>query len=91
VIALGGPDPAEDRHAQVHQDHVGLHRLGEADRLLPVAGLGDHLQLRVHRQRGLDAIPGQRMVVGHEDANDIAHTAPSPADSSIWIVPLLAR
>jgi hypothetical protein len=73
---LGGPDAAEDGHADVHQDDVGLDLLGQVDRLLAVAGLGHHLELGVQRQRGLDAVPRQRMVICHEDANDVTHTAP---------------
>jgi len=51
-------------------------RLGELDRLLTVARLGDHLESRVQRQGDPDPVPGEGMVVGHQDANDFAHAPP---------------
>jgi hypothetical protein len=73
---LGGPDAPEDRHANVHQDHIRLDRLGKVDRLLAVARLGHHLEVGVHGEGRLDAVPGQRMVVCYQDANDVTHTVP---------------
>ena len=76
LIVLGGADASQHGHADVHEDDIGLDLLGEVHRLLAVAGLGHDLELGVQRQRGLDAVPRQRMVICHEDANNVPHTAP---------------
>jgi hypothetical protein len=36
-------------HPQVHEDHVDVYPLRDRDRLGPVAGLADHVELRRRR------------------------------------------
>ena len=49
--ALGGLDPVELGHLDVHHDQVGLELDGEADRLLAVLGLADDLVAGVLERR----------------------------------------
>ena len=46
----GGVEAAEDRHAQVHQDHVGLQLLGQRDRVGAVGGLAGHVEAGLDEQ-----------------------------------------
>jgi hypothetical protein len=52
-----------DGHAQVHQDHVGLGRLREPDRLCSVGGLADHLEIGVSGEHAAQPVPDHGVVV----------------------------
>ena len=61
----GGVQAAEDRHAQVHQDDVGLQLLGQGDRVGAVGGLADDVEAGLEQQ--LDQrLPEHVVVVDHQ-------------------------
>ncbi len=62
----GRLDPVEAGHAYVHQDDVGTLLGGEADRLLAVLGLADHVDPRRRTEQGSKAGAGQRLIVDDE-------------------------
>jgi hypothetical protein len=61
-------DAVHARHADVHEHDVGVEALGERDRLVAVAGLGDHGDPARRLEHGLEARAHERLVVGDEDA-----------------------
>ena len=61
--------PGHHRHAHVHQHHVGLDLRDQLDRLLAVAGLGDHLDALGQRQQRADALAHQGLVVDQADTD----------------------
>jgi hypothetical protein len=62
-------DPVDARHAHVHQHDVGL-ELGRAlGRLGAVAGLADHLEVRLAGQDHAKPGAHQALIVGEQDAD----------------------
>lgn len=59
-------EPVQAGHLDVQQDHVRPVRAGERDGLVPVARLGDHLDVRVPGQDGPHPRPDHRFVVGDQ-------------------------
>jgi hypothetical protein len=47
-----GVEAAHARHLRVHRDDVGAELLGLLDRLLPVGGVADHLEVRLRLEDG---------------------------------------
>jgi hypothetical protein len=77
LIAL---TPVEDRHAQVHQHHVGLERGGAVDRLTAVGGLPRDLELAAGLEDAPEAVAHRRVIVGDQQPDGLAH-----ADSSALV------
>jgi hypothetical protein len=69
----GGADPVEDRHADIHEDDVGVGGRRQFDRAGAVAGLADHLQAGSGGEQRDQSGPDQRLVVGDQGA-DRAHS-----------------
>jgi len=65
--AAGGLQAVQDRHADVHQDHVGPQRARGRHRLGPVGGLAHHLDA-AGGQYQPETGPDQRLVVGDQNA-----------------------
>ena len=59
-------DAAELGHPQVEQQHVGLQRLGQRERLGAVGGEPDHLHGRVALEQRGRALAHQAVIVGDE-------------------------
>ena len=62
----GGLDAVQNRHADVHEHHVGPEPPGGCNRVLAVAGLPHHGGLRLVLQDLAQADPDQRLVVGDQ-------------------------
>jgi hypothetical protein len=56
-----------DRHADVHQDHVGAQQAGSLDGLAPVGGFPHHVQPGLRLEDEPQAAPHERLVVGEQD------------------------
>src|SRR6185437_10103503 len=67
--AAGGLQAVHPGHPDIHQHHVGALAEGQVDRLGPVGGLADDLEVvggvNEHVESGAD----QRLVVGEQDAD----------------------
>jgi len=61
-----GLDPAGLRHPDVHEHDVGQRFAGHGDRLGPVAGLPDQIDVVLLIQDHLQAAPEQGMIVGDQ-------------------------
>jgi hypothetical protein len=70
----GGFKAVEDRHADVHQDYIGVQASGCLDRLAAVAGFADDLDVGLGLEEHAKAGPDQPFVVGEQDAD--AHGGP---------------
>ena len=55
--------PVDARHIQIEQDQVRIVLLGQRNTLFTVAGLGNHLQARVHADKLFYAVAQHRVVV----------------------------
>ncbi len=73
---LRGLDAVLGRHGDVEQNHVGVQRLGEAQRLGTVARLADDLEIGVGREQGSKAGPDDGVVVSDQDSD--RHSTPPP-------------
>ena len=62
----GGLDAVKHRHPDVHEHHVRSQPPGHGDRVLPVAGLARHGDLRLALQDLAQSDPDQRLVVGNQ-------------------------
>ena len=60
----GGLEAVEHRHLNVHQGDVRAVLGGQCDRLPPVGGLGDHLDVVFRFEQRPDAAADQRLVIG---------------------------
>jgi hypothetical protein len=74
----GGVEAAQDRHAQVHQDHVGLQLLGQGDRVGAVGGLAGDLEAGLDEQVD-QGRPEHRVVVGDQQPGPAHAPGPSAA------------
>ena len=63
---VSGPDPADPRHAHVHQDEIRSQLLDELERLLGAGRLADHDQAR-RRTNELTDDPEERRPVVHRE------------------------
>ncbi|GAA3131097.1 hypothetical protein GCM10020001_061500 [Nonomuraea salmonea] len=70
--ALRGLDAVLPGHAHVHERDVGHEAIGQFDRLLPVARLTDHLDVRLRGQRQCQAPPDQLVIVHDQHADRLA-------------------
>ena len=61
-------ESGEPRHRDVEDREIELGAESDLERLLAVAGLGDHLQVRLGIQDQLQAASDELVVVGEEDA-----------------------
>src|SRR5262249_22830295 len=59
----------EVRHADVHEDDVGIDLRGELERLVAVRRLTDELDVGPFVENHLEAAPHERLVVDDEDAD----------------------
>jgi len=75
----GGLDPVKHRHLDVHQRDVRAVLGGQRDRLLPVGGLGDHLDVILRLQQRPDTAADQRLVVSEQDPDHAGARAGSSA------------
>jgi hypothetical protein len=64
-----------DRHADVHQDDIGLELAGEFNCLVAVLGLADDVDLVVSLEDQAEAAAHERLVVGEQDADHVGRTA----------------
>src|SRR5262249_37936153 len=64
-----GLDAVEPRHPHVHQDHIRVERVCELERLDPVRGLADELDVGAGVEDHPEAAANERLVVGDEDAD----------------------
>ena len=67
--ASGRLEPVELGHTDVHQDDRRVEARRLLDRLEPVAGLGDHLDVVLAGEEHAKAGAHHRLVVDHEDAD----------------------
>ncbi len=65
----GQLEPVLILEADVHQQQVWLAATDHFDRLCAVLGFAHHVQLRHHRQQGLDAVADQGVIIDQRDAN----------------------
>src|SRR5207249_8451629 len=68
--ALGGLDPVDAGHLQVHQDHVRPELGHQLDGLLAVGGRAHDLHPRIFVEEPGKAVAEERLVVGDDDAGD---------------------
>jgi hypothetical protein len=78
---VGRRDPVEDRHADVHHDHVGLEPLGDIDPILAVGGLADHLDVRLVLEDHPEPGPNELLVVDQDHPDRGAHRSTAGSDS----------
>ncbi len=75
AVACGDPsrrlDPVEVRHADVHQDDVGLERLDGFDRGESVGGFADDFEVGLGVEDDPEAGPHEFLVVGDQDAGHV--------------------
>ena len=71
----GRLEPVEVRHADVHQDDVGVELAGCPERLLAVARLADDLDVRLRLEDHAEARAHESLVVDDQDTD--AHASPS--------------
>lgn len=64
--ALSGLEAVELRHADIHHDDVGVKTRRLVDRLQPVAGFSDDVDVLLAREEHAEAGPNHRLVVGDE-------------------------
>ena len=62
-----GRDAVAARHAQIHQHDVGTKALDERDRLFPVGGSAEHLDVREQAEQRGEALAHDSLVVGEHD------------------------
>ena len=67
--SAGGLDPVQVGHADIHQHDVGPQRPGGLDRLTPVAGLANDLEVGLGVEDHAEACADERLVVGDQDAD----------------------
>ncbi len=70
-------DPAHNRHAQVHEDNVGVQLFGLAYGVGTVSRLTDDLELDVAGEDAADAVADNGVVVDDEDPDGAHRTAPT--------------
>ena len=70
----GGRDAVELRHADVHQDDVGLVQVNSREHVAAVGGLADDVEVRGAGQHDPQAGADQRVVVDEEDADRVVGT-----------------
>src|SRR5262249_10136362 len=75
----GGPEAVKTRHLNVHERDVRAVLGGQRDRVLPVDGLGDHLDVVFRLEQRPDAATDQRLVVGQQDPDQDGARAGSSA------------
>ncbi len=68
-------DAVHRRHAQVHHDQVGGERAGERERLVGVAGGGQHGDVALQLEKLLQAAAAQAVVVDEQDLDRFGHEA----------------
>ena len=87
-----GPDgahPVQGGHAQVDQGHVGPDPGDQGQGLQAVAGLADHLQVRLGGDHAAQPVAHHRMVVGDEQPDHSASPAGMVATTVVpWPGPL---
>ena len=66
--ASGGLKAVDARHVEVHQNQVGFDLLRQADGVLTVAGLADHLQVVFQLQQVTHTPTHHGMVVDQQDS-----------------------
>jgi len=64
---LGSLDAVHDRHADVHNGHVGMLARRESDGLTAVARLGDHGQVCLPFQDAAGAFAHEHVIIGEQD------------------------
>ncbi|GAA0379432.1 hypothetical protein GCM10009530_32570 [Microbispora corallina] len=87
--APGGGDAVDAGHSDVEEDHIGPVQQGLADCLLPVARLGDHLDVLLGLEDHPQAEPYQLLVVGEQDADHVrslARTRNPPSGSGPAVI-----
>jgi hypothetical protein len=87
-----GPDgghPVQGGHAQVDQGDVGPDPGDQGQRLQAVAGLADHLQVRLGGDHATEPVPDHRMVVGDQQPDHRSSPAGIVATTVVpWPGPL---
>ena len=81
-------DAVELRHADVHQDEVGLALDGFVDRLDSVAASADDLDVGLGVEDQAEAVADERLIVGEQDGD---HCAPRSAARAWTVQPSLGR
>ena len=66
--APSGFDAAHDRHAQVHEDDVGLVHLREGDGALAVLRFAHDLEIRLQPEQCAQRLAEERLVVDEQEA-----------------------
>src|SRR4051812_10765226 len=93
--APGRLDAVDARHVEVHDDHVGLQLAGALDRLRPVGGGADELDVVDRRDEPAEALADHAVVVGeqHPDhaGTSISTVVPSPGCERTLSVPPVWR
>jgi len=73
---LGGGDPVQDGHRDVHQHDVGLLLAHEVDSRLPVSSSTDDRDAAVGRQNRLERLREEALIVGdHDPDTTVGHLA----------------
>ena len=76
-------DAVELGHVQIHDDDVGLQRLGGGDRLGAGRRLAHDLRLAERREQRAEPSAEDRMVVGDEDANAFHGLLPRAGEGAV--------
>src|SRR3954447_23159072 len=63
----GGRQTVQDRHPDVHQQHIRPLLPRQHDRLLTIRGLADELQIRVKRDLHTQPVPNDGLIIGNTD------------------------
>jgi len=75
----GGLEAVEHRHRDVHERDVRAVLGGQRERVLPVGGLGDHLDVVFRLEQRPDPAADQRLVVGQQNPDHDGARAGSSA------------
>jgi signal transduction histidine kinase len=78
--AAGRLDAVEHRHPHVHERDIGRQARDSGDRVLPVGGLPDHLEVRLAVDHHTKPHPHELLVVGKQHAD---HRARAPTATSM--------
>ena len=69
----GRLDPVHLGHVDVHEDERGVELLRQGDRLAPVGGLADELELGGPPEDGLHRRPERGLIVHDQDGKPFTH------------------
>lgn len=61
------------RHVHVKQNNVRIQLFDKLDAFQTVAGLADHLEVRLPLKKGLDTAAKQRVVIDQNNADALSH------------------